>query len=105
MRIGIVSDTHGHVANTLAAINMLESLEVARVLHCGDIGTPEIPAFFKALADRFCVRQLRLCLATNSTAAIRAAGLTCHGVFGDLENRRPPHRTLAQRRSTASFTR
>ena len=38
MRIGVISDTHGQVANTLAAVRMLESLEVQAVLHCGDIG-------------------------------------------------------------------
>lgn len=43
MRIGIVSDTHGHREYTLEAVRMLQSLEVERVIHCGDIGAPEIP--------------------------------------------------------------
>lgn len=42
MRLGIISDTHGAVENTRRAVRMLESLEVDRVLHCGDIGTVEI---------------------------------------------------------------
>ncbi len=41
-RLGIVSDTHGHLQYTQNAIRMLESLEVDRVLHCGDIGTAEV---------------------------------------------------------------
>ena len=37
MRIGILSDTHGHVANTLEAVRMLEMLDVETLLHCGDL--------------------------------------------------------------------
>jgi putative phosphoesterase len=48
MRIGVVSDTHGHALNALAAVRLLEELDVAALLHCGDIGTPEIPPLFKA---------------------------------------------------------
>jgi predicted phosphodiesterase len=44
MRIGIVSDTHGHLHNTLSAVRMLESLDVAAVLHCGDICSTAISA-------------------------------------------------------------
>ena len=33
MRIGIVSDTHGHDQYTLDAVRMLECLEVERVIH------------------------------------------------------------------------
>jgi putative phosphoesterase len=84
MRIGIVSDTHGHVANTLAGINILESLDVERVLHCGDIGTPEIPPFFKRWPTDFVFGNCDI-YRDDLTAAIRAAGLTSHGAFGDLK--------------------
>ncbi len=83
MRIGIVSDTHGHVTNTLSAISMLDSLEVERVLHCGDIGTPEIPAYFKLWPTDFVFGNCDIAR-EELTAAIRAAKKTCHGVFGDL---------------------
>jgi putative phosphoesterase len=83
MRIGVVSDTHGHVANTLAAINLLESLEVARVLHCGDIGTEAIPPLFKKWPTDFVFGNCDYAL-DELTNVIREAGLTCHGVFGDL---------------------
>ena len=53
MRIGIVSDTHGHVANAQAAVRMLQALDVERVLHCGDIGTAEVVACFAAWPTDF----------------------------------------------------
>ncbi len=84
MRIAVVSDTHGHVANTLAAVSLLESLEVARVLHCGDIGTENIPALFKPWPTDFVFGNCDY--ARDELAeAILLAGKTCHGVFGDLE--------------------
>jgi uncharacterized protein len=84
MRIGVVSDTHGHVANTLAAINLLEGLEVERVLHCGDIGTDTIPPLFKAWPTDFVFGNCDFAR-DELAASIQAAGLASRGVFGDLE--------------------
>src|SRR4029079_10004420 len=84
MRIGIVSDTHGHLHNTLSAVRMLESLDVAAVLHCGDICSTAIPKLFAAWPAHFVFgncdsdsHELR--------AAIEQAGMTCYGLFGNLE--------------------
>ena len=40
-------------ANTLAAVRLLESLEVEQVLHCGDIGTPRFPSCSPAWPTHF----------------------------------------------------
>ena len=48
MLIAVVSDTHGHKDYTREAIRMLETFDVERVIHCGDIGSPEIPPLFGA---------------------------------------------------------
>lgn len=84
MRIGVISDTHGQVTSTLAAVRLLESLDVAAVLHCGDIGTPQIPKLLAAWPAHFvfgnCDHE-----AAELRAAIEAAGQTCHGRFADLE--------------------
>jgi uncharacterized protein len=84
MRIGVVSDTHGHTANTREAIQMLESLDVETVLHCGDIGTPEIVELFSAWPTHFVFGN---CDGNRDAlrAAITAAGQHCHDEFGDLE--------------------
>lgn len=84
MRLGIVSDTHGHVPYTQAAIRLLASLGVERVLHCGDIGSPEIVPLFAAWPTDFVFGNCdgdRPALAE----AIAAAGQTCHDEFGALE--------------------
>lgn len=84
MRIGVVSDTHGHVANTRDAVRMLQSLDVELVIHCGDIGSAEIVALFVDWPTHFVFgnvdgdpRGLK--------AAIAAAGGVCHGRFGSLQ--------------------
>jgi putative phosphoesterase len=83
MRIGVVSDTHGHLQNTLSAVRMLEELQVEAVLHCGDIGTPEIPPAFSAWPTHFvfgnCDHD-----EVDLRRAIEMSGLTCHDRFGDL---------------------
>ena len=84
MLLGVVSDTHGSVPNTRCAVRMLESLKVAGVLHCGDIGSSEIVAMFSAWPTHFVFGNV-----DYDRAALRetivAAGQTCHEQFGDLQ--------------------
>jgi putative phosphoesterase len=84
MRIGVVSDSHGHVELTLPAIRMLASLQVERVLHCGDIGSAAVVELFAAWPTDFVFGN---CDGNRGelAAAIEAAGQTCHGEFGTLE--------------------
>jgi len=84
MRVGIISDTHGHLEFTRPAVRMFESLDVERVLHCGDIGSPAVVDLFARWPTDFVFgnsdteqRALR--------SAIEQAGQTCHGEMGQLE--------------------
>ena len=84
MRLGIVSDTHGHTDHTRPAVRLLDSLNVDSVLHCGDIGSVEIVSLFNAWPTHFVFgncdyNHLQL------AEAIESHGHTCHGQFGDLE--------------------
>jgi len=84
MRLGVVSDTHGHAELTRPAIRMLEVLEVDRVLHCGDIGSAEVVELFARWPTDFvfgnCDGNWR-----ELEAAIITAGQACHGEFGGLD--------------------
>ena len=46
MLIGILSDTHNDAPNTQAALQIFRERGAARLLHCGDITTPEIVYLF-----------------------------------------------------------
>jgi uncharacterized protein len=84
LRIGVISDTHGHVELTRPAVRMLESLEVEAVLHCGDIGSIAVVEMFAAWPTHFVFGN---CDENTGTfaAAIERAGQTCHGLFGDMD--------------------
>jgi uncharacterized protein len=83
MLLGVVSDTHGDIARTRAAVQMLDSLGVEVVLHCGDIGTPDIVAIFAPWPTHFVFGNCDYDRKTLARA-IEKAGQTCHGNFGDL---------------------
>jgi len=83
MRLGILSDTHGHAQNTMDAVRMLKSLDVEELLHCGDLCSTEIPRLLSQWPTHYVfgncdedVRGMRL--------AIAAAGGLCHNWFGDI---------------------
>ena len=84
MRIGVVSDTHGHVAYTRDAVRMLESLDVELVIHCGDIGSAEIVEMFAEWPTHFVFGNIDGD-PRGLEAAILAAGGVCHGRFASLE--------------------
>lgn len=41
MKIAIISDTHGNVANFKKVVSWLNKQNIKVILHCGDIGSPE----------------------------------------------------------------
>jgi putative phosphoesterase len=63
---------------------MLESLEVAEVIHCGDIGSPEIVPLFAAWPTHFVLGNV-----DHDEPPLREAidrcGQTCHGRFGSID--------------------
>ncbi len=83
MRIGVISDTHGHVANTRLAVRMFESLEVTRLLHCGDIGSTAIPGLLEPWPTDYVLGNVDH-HEGPLRAAIEACGQVCHGRFADL---------------------
>jgi putative phosphoesterase len=84
MLIGVVSDTHGQVVLARAAVQMLESLKVERVLHCGDIGSTEIVSLFAAWPTHFVFGNVDYDRASLK-AAVAVAGQTWHDRFGVVE--------------------
>ncbi len=81
--IGVISDTHGDVAGTRKAIRMLESMDVRMVLHCGDVGSPEIPFLLTRWPTHFVLGNVDGPSA-GIAQAIEQAGQVCHGRFGSL---------------------
>ena len=74
MNIGILSDTHNLVANTLAALEIFRREGVTRLFHCGDITSEATLALFKGWDMTFVWGNGDLEKAAL-TAAARALGL------------------------------
>ena len=83
MRLGVVSDTHGHAENALRAVRMLESLEVQCVLHCGDVGSADIPRLFAAWPTHFVAGNCDPDF--DELKAAITGRHQWHGLFGDIE--------------------
>lgn len=83
MRLGVVSDTHGHVEYARQAVRTLEKFHVDRVMHCGDIGSNEVVELFAPWQTDFvggnCDHHPE-----RLAAAIAEAGQTFHPRFGEL---------------------
>ncbi|MFW6132555.1 MAG: metallophosphoesterase family protein [Planctomycetota bacterium] len=50
MKVGLVSDSHGHVRRLRQALEELADLGAEAVVHCGDVGSPECLAALGAAA-------------------------------------------------------
>ncbi len=80
MRIGIVSDTHGHTRRLQRALAALAGRGAEAVVHCGDVGSAD------------CLRLLA------------AAGVPAYAVSGNMD-RRPGDLAAAARGAGVAFSR
>lgn len=84
MLIAVVSDTHGHLEFTRDALRILESIQVERILHCGDIGSVQIIGLLSPWPTHFVFGNVDH-QHDMLREEIRREGMTCHDLFGDLE--------------------
>jgi putative phosphoesterase len=84
--LGVVSDTHGQTAYALQAARLLASLNVETVLHCGDIGAPEIVAVFAEWPTHYVLGNVDgVARSSLEKAMIATPRHQCHGRFADLK--------------------
>lgn len=84
MQICVLGDTHGHIEYTTQAIREIEKHNVEVVIHCGDIGHPEIVGLFTGKPTHFVFGNVDHDVA-DLRMAIEQADLTCHERQGDIE--------------------
>lgn len=84
MRIGIVSDTHGHLPCTRKAVEALAAHGVEHVFHCGDVGSTEVVPLFAQWPTHFvfgnCDHDQE-----ELTRTIELWEQTSHGLFGSTK--------------------
>jgi hypothetical protein len=88
--LGVLSDTHGDVATTARAVQEFRTRAVQLVVHCGDIGSPDIPALLGDWPTHFVLGNVDGNSRRLHAAITAQAGQVLHGRCGTLNvgNRR-----------------
>ncbi|MDO4583360.1 MAG: metallophosphoesterase family protein [Planctomycetia bacterium] len=71
MLLGILSDTHGDVPRTQAAVEIFRRKEVQEVVHCGDVGSREVVKLLSEFRTHYVHGN------TDSRGSLRKAILEC----------------------------
>ncbi len=82
MRLGIISDTHGESWTTQRAVRLFEALNIDELLHCGDVGTPEIVHLLAKWPSHYVLGNMDDHVLVRE--AIERLGQTCYERFGHL---------------------
>ncbi|HTN76439.1 MAG TPA: YfcE family phosphodiesterase [Pirellulaceae bacterium] len=85
MILGVISDTHGHTRRMLDALRILEAFQIGALLHCGDIGSLEMPGLLAPFPSHLVLGNVDEEQQTELENATIAAGQTWHGLEGRLE--------------------
>jgi putative phosphoesterase len=83
-KLGVISDTHGLLKETMLAIQCFQEHDVQTVIHCGDIGGAAIVMAFQGIETHFVFGNVdgeneELWFAAEET------GNQFHGSFGSIE--------------------
>lgn len=84
MKIGILSDTHGRVEITAAALRLLGEAGAEFYVHCGDVGGPAIVDLLMNLPGGFVWGNTDYDRADLQHYA-RIMGVRCYGAMGELQ--------------------
>ena len=83
-KLGIISDTHGLLNETLLAVQLFRDHDVQTVIHCGDIGSSAVVKAFQGIETHFVFGNMD---DENETLRLVAeeTGNRLHGWFGSIE--------------------
>jgi putative phosphoesterase len=82
--LGIISDTHGRLNETVLAVKLFRERGVQAVLHCGDIGSCAVARAFQGIETHFVLGNVDG-TGESLRQAIEETGNRFHGLFGSLE--------------------
>ncbi|MCA9176282.1 MAG: metallophosphoesterase family protein [Planctomycetales bacterium] len=85
MKIGVLSDTHGRVAQTRAAVELLLKEQVEVLIHCGDLNTREIVETCSVLPFYFAFGNHDSDMTSELRRAATELGVNCLGWGGVIE--------------------
>ena len=84
LKLGVISDTHGLVNETVRAVHLFREHNVQTVIHCGDIGNSAIVKAFQGIETHFVLGNMD---GASETIRLAAEETKNHfyGWFGAME--------------------
>jgi len=83
-KLGVISDTHGLLKETVRAVQLFRDHDVPTVIHCGDVGSSAVVRAFQGIETHFVFGNV-----DGEDVAFRLAaeetGNRFHGWFGSIE--------------------
>jgi putative phosphoesterase len=83
-KLGIISDTHGLLNETILAVGCFREHGVQTIIHCGDIGGSAVAQAFQEIETHFVLGNMDSD-SENLRLDIEATGNHLHGWFGSIE--------------------
>jgi putative phosphoesterase len=83
-KLGVLSDTHGLLNETMCAVQLFREHNVQTIIHCGDIGSSAIIKAFQGIETHFVLGNMD---GENESLRLAAeeTGNRLHGWFGSIE--------------------
>lgn len=78
MKIGILADTHNNIDNTRWALDQLQAAGAERLLHCGDLTTPQMIEMFRGWDVAFVFGNMD----THNRDKLKATAASMDGMRG-----------------------
>ena len=85
MKIGILSDTHNYKENTRTALSTFRERGITRLIHCGDITTPEMIALFSGWQVTFVLGNMDTMWSTDLRQAALMTGVQPPRLSAEVE--------------------
>jgi len=83
-KLGVISDTHGLVNETVRAVQLFREHDVQTVLHCGDVGGIAVVQAFQGLETHFVLGNVDSD-SESFRLAIEETGNHFHSLFGSIK--------------------
>ena len=83
-KLGVISDTHGLLNETVFAVELFREHNVQTIIHCGDIGSTAVAEAFQGIETHFVLGNMDG-ESEYLRQAVEESGNHFHGWFGSME--------------------
>jgi len=82
--LGVISDTHDDVEAIQGMLNLFDGYGVERIIHCGDITSPDVLDYFRGIQTDFVLGNCDKIWRNELIMRIEEIGATCYETEGNI---------------------